>query len=354
VVAFERAGDIWVVNADGTQERRLTTGAAHDGDPAWSADGLLVAFSRDRDIWVMNADGSGQHKVTDCAADPECASTDSGFIGPTFAPDGRIAFWSTTCNDSGYCGESIEIAQGDGSGRHYLTSGSDPAWSPRGDEIAFVWYDFGPFCSPQGCQHIYRIDPAGTSGVRPVTASLGGEQFSPNWTPDGAQLAFAGDFFEDPQVSGIFLVNPDGTGLHLVVKSGFSSRNLEPAVSPDGTKVAYVPVGSGYVNELSVVGVDGTGGRIVADGGLSPDWQPITNGPPRFCQIVGTAGDDVIEGTPGDDVICGLPGNDVIFGRGGNDGWGRDALDGGGGHDTCDGGRDLDLLTSCESVAGVP
>jgi hypothetical protein len=395
VVAFERDGDIWVVNADGTDEQQLTTGAAHDSDPAWSADGLLVAFSRDRDIWVMNADGSSQHKVTDCAtSSPECADSSTGFIGPTFAPDGRLAFWFYSCNDYGYCVGEISVAQGDGSGERFLTLGYDPAWSPDGGEIAFSWYDFGPFCSPQGCQHIYLIDSAGTSGVRPVTESFGGQQFSPNWTPDGAQLAFSGDFFENPEVSGIFLVNPDGTGLRLVVSERFSAQNFEPAVSPNGTKVAYVPVGSGYLSELSVVGLDGTGKRIVADGGLSPDWQPLTNGPPRFCQIVGTVGDDVIEGTPGDDVICGLPGNDVIFGRGGNDrifggkgndtvhgglgddritgktgrdslfgqdgmdvlrgGWGRDALDGGGSPDICFGGRDVDTATACESVAGVP
>jgi hypothetical protein len=130
---------------------------------------------------------------------------------------------------------------------------------------------------------------------------------------------------------------------------------------------------------------DNTGGFVAS---------VLTDGPPRFCQIVGTVGDDVIEGTPGDDVICGLPGNDVIHGRGGNDrifggkgndtvygglgddriwgktgrdslfgqdgmdvlrgGWGRDALDGGGGTDTCNGGRDLDTATACESITGVP
>ena len=114
VIAFEHGGDIWVVNADGTQERQLTTGGSNDSDPAWSADGLRVAFSRDRDIWVMNADGTGQRRVTSCATTPvapKCADSDSGFIGPTFAPDGRLAFWSFSCNDSGYCVESIYVSQ---------------------------------------------------------------------------------------------------------------------------------------------------------------------------------------------------------------------------------------------------
>ena len=129
LIAFARGGDIWVVHADGTEERQLTSGAANDTDPAWSADGLRVAFSRNRDIWVMNTDGTSQRKVTNCAtASPECAGSDSGFIGPTFAPDGRLAFWISKCNDSGYCVESIYVSQGDGSGLRFLTSGFDPAW----------------------------------------------------------------------------------------------------------------------------------------------------------------------------------------------------------------------------------
>jgi len=386
---------VW--NAQGRRGRRLTSGPSTAIDPAWSADGLRVAFSRHRDIWVMNADGTGQRRVTSCATTPvapKCAASDSGFIGPTFAPDGRLAFWSFSCNDSGYCNEFIWVSQGDGTGLRFLTRGFDPAWSPGGGEIAFTWYGFEPgVCSPQGCQHLYLIDPAGTSGVRPVTASLGGEEFSPNWTPDGAQLAFAG-YENAANDSGIFLVNRDGTGLRLVVSHGFLD-DYDPAVSPDGMEVAYVrQVASGFLGGVSVVGLDGVGDRVVAPGGGGPDWQPLPNEPARFCQIVGTIGDDVIEGIPGDDVICGLPGNDVIHGRGGNDrifggkgndtiygglgddriwgqtgrdslfgqggadvlngGYGPDALDGGGGPDHCNGGRDVDTATACESITGVP
>jgi Tol biopolymer transport system component len=406
VIAFDRDGDIWVVNADGTGERQLTidasttcrssAGPTCSYSPAWSADGLRVAFERDRDIWVMNADGTGQRRVTSCATVPECADSDSGFVEPTFAPDGRLAFWVQRCEEGGYCSPALFVSQGDGSGLRFLTLGSSPAWSPRGDEIAFLWYGFEPQCGPQGCQHIYLIDPAGTSGARPVTASLGGEESFPSWTPDGAQLAFSGVYYFNGGTpdTGIYLVNRDGTGFRLVVSHGFRD-DLEPAVSPDGTKLAYMRFRP-YPQSpaVSVVGLDGVGDRIVAAGGSAPDWQPLPNERPRFCQIVGTVGDDVIEGTPGDDVICGLPGNDVILGRGGNDrifggkgndtiygglgddqiwgqtgrdslfgrggadvlngGYGSDALDGGGGHDTCNGGRDVDTVTACESITGVP
>jgi Tol biopolymer transport system component len=65
--------DIWLVNADGSGEQRLTTDAAVDGLPAWSPDGTHIAFLSNRGgtwaIWAMKADGSDQHKLfnTGCA-----------------------------------------------------------------------------------------------------------------------------------------------------------------------------------------------------------------------------------------------------------------------------------------------
>lgn len=66
------SGEIYVANADGSDERRLTDSPASDGSPSWSPDGKLIAFSSDRsnpedheyEIYVMNADGNDVRRIT--------------------------------------------------------------------------------------------------------------------------------------------------------------------------------------------------------------------------------------------------------------------------------------------------
>jgi TolB protein len=74
VVYSSVAGDLWIVEADGSHRRRLTdSGAGIDYSPTWSPDGQRVAFRTTRgspagpdpsNIFVVNADGSGERQLT--------------------------------------------------------------------------------------------------------------------------------------------------------------------------------------------------------------------------------------------------------------------------------------------------
>jgi TolB protein len=67
--------EIWVMNADGSNPKRLTENNNNDGLPTWSPDGQSIAFASDRGgawaIWVMNADGSNQRKLLDMKGSPD-------------------------------------------------------------------------------------------------------------------------------------------------------------------------------------------------------------------------------------------------------------------------------------------
>ena len=133
-IAFESNWQVWVVNADGSGQRQLTRKGAHNFNPAWSPDGTRIAFERARrrrspcswcpglwgyDVYVMNADGSRQQRLTRGASQPH------------WSPDGRkIAFVSQRDGDP-----DIYVMNPDGSGQRNLTRTagdreSQPVWSP--------------------------------------------------------------------------------------------------------------------------------------------------------------------------------------------------------------------------------
>jgi dipeptidyl aminopeptidase/acylaminoacyl peptidase len=141
-----------------------------------------IAWSKDG-IWVMNADGSNQARVT----------PPDGWIGnPAWSPivvgDSYQLAYSDIDTDTLWIVDiSIVAGVPKGSAPRVLTTGGrEPTWSPLGDEIAYL----RP--GPDGGAGIWIMDAAGTTRapVYEPPASEGRTFMRPTWSGDGLALAF--------------------------------------------------------------------------------------------------------------------------------------------------------------------
>jgi TolB protein len=194
--------DIYVMNADGSGLRALTRNR-QSGWPIWSPNGKKIAFIRDNlrfrperkphyvqnpEVWVMNADGSGQRRLA------------PGFPS-AWAPDGqRIAFVGLPDRKSG-----VYVINADGSGQRRLKRSATyirgVTWSPDGQEILFVGYRPG---TRGKVSNIYVMNADG-SGQR-MLAERG---HGPRWSPDGEKISFVSSRDGNWEV---YVMNADGSG----------------------------------------------------------------------------------------------------------------------------------------------
>lgn len=162
------ATDLFVMNSDGTNLRRLTTHPDSDTTPTWSPSGTQIAFTSDRtgkpQIYVMNIDGSGLRRLP--IADGEA---DRATWAP--APFNEIAY--SARNGPGYDIKIHELATGQ---TRQLTfsegSNEGPSYSPSGRHLAFT-------SSRSGLVQVFTIGRDG-NGLRQVTRS--GNNQTPAWS----------------------------------------------------------------------------------------------------------------------------------------------------------------------------
>jgi TolB protein len=166
--ASSRDGDweIYVVNVDGTNRRRLTSNPADDGAPTWSPAGNQIAFTSDRggsnQIYIMSADGGPVEKLTD---EP------MGVDRPTWSRDNVIAYTLKTVDGTEIkkisVGTRVALQLTNGPG-----TSESPTFAPNGRHLAFVTTRWGK-------QHIAVIDADGLY-VRQITFT-GNNRF-PTWS----------------------------------------------------------------------------------------------------------------------------------------------------------------------------
>ncbi len=272
--------NIFRMNADGSQRIPLTdsTLTVQSLSPCWSPDGSKIAFVSDRggpgrgEIWVMNADGSNLQKLT---TNVQLGSDLNGpyysqDLTPAWAPDGtRIAFSS---NRDGIANPEIYSMAVNGTNLTRLTNNSaedrEPAWSPDSQQIAYV-------SRGGGRNGIYVINANGANDHRVS------DGFLPSWSPDGTRLAIT-DF--DPAnnfLYTLYKLNLDGTNRIKITSNSIDSRN------PEWAPVSAPPVPtyniSGRVTDSLSAGLSQT--TLTLSGDSTKTTQSDVNGNYSFAGL---------------------------------------------------------------------
>jgi Tol biopolymer transport system component len=223
---------IYVMNADGSGVRQLTSGDNYDSNPAFSPDGRRIAFdravgnNRTFDVYSVGADGSGLRQLT------EGSSSD---YEPTFTPDGRrIVFVSNRDSDGRHDRSAIYAMAADGSGPRVLIN------TPRNESE--------PDVSPNGRRIVFMSSRDG--GLNIFVAANSGHHVRP-------------------------LLKPVSTCIH---RSCYSN----PVFSPDEKHIAAL-YSSSYSTQLVVMRADGRGSsKTFATGGTEEEGYGTNIGPPSW------------------------------------------------------------------------
>jgi len=132
--------NVWLMNSDGTQQTQITFSPAYDSGPSFSSDGRQIVFTRNvtdsrfrrgsalsAETFIVDADGTDETRLTD---------NDVADFEPSFSPDGKQILFCVAA-------QHIWIMDVDGNNATRIGAGSSPSFSPDGSSIAYVSGQYG-------------------------------------------------------------------------------------------------------------------------------------------------------------------------------------------------------------------
>jgi serine/threonine-protein kinase len=269
--ASNRSGeyDLYLIDADGGNLRRLTDQPQAEYDPDWSPKGEAL-------VYVGAAEDGTEIRVLDLAClilNPDCSQpsrllvpSGSKNLQPAWSPDGReIAFSSNRDGDF-----ELYIIRVDGTNLRQITFNEvddyAPRWSPDGRALVY-------HVQEASNSDIYAIDSQGRQ-TRQITSSAGLDLW-PDWSPDGRSILYTSTEGQ-PDGRVIFQIEAGGGAISQITTN---TGHADDAVySPDGARIAFDSDQGGGSFDLYLLDI--ASGEITAipdtpGENVSPAWQPI-------------------------------------------------------------------------------
>ncbi len=261
-------GDLYTVNADGSNLTRLATGM----DPSWSPDGSQITFVRWTTPWgiyIIDEDRSNERLLfsSDVAR------------APVWSPDStQIAFYFETegwtpmqmCTPRGCTTMQrpqtewhlgvVDVADGYLRQPYNDRFSFSPSWSADGEWIVYDGGDHGELPTTHHGLCVTTVEGPNNS----VLTENANDHF-PVWSPDGTRIAFMHwqhDHWE------IYIMNADGSGRQPLTSSSAyvepRPNNVAPAWSPDGEHIVFLSDRGGKW-EFYVMNADGSDQRQILE-----------------------------------------------------------------------------------------
>jgi serine/threonine-protein kinase len=255
---FEQAGQIWIMNGDGSNRVQLTR-IGTNYSPTWAPDGRRVLFAAASGaapgIYSMNPDGTDLTRLT---------TPPTGAVDFVPAPVGKRIGFARHFADGPW---RILAVNADGTGVLPLTAGPrDEGFgaSPNGDKLAYV------SGTTEGGKDIFLLDLAG-GGITQLTNTPTLYKAGIAFSPSGKQIAFTR--IDPGQLEAIFVMNTDGTEVTRLSQGGH--YDFLPRWSPDGKRIGFTSARDGSLGVYTMA-ADGSDVVDLSQTPLQPellwDW----------------------------------------------------------------------------------